>query len=185
MRRLFIGLSVPNPVADHLMMLQAGLPGARWRPRENFHLTLRFIGEVDPHAHRDIASNLNMIRADGFELEIAGCGQFGDRRPRAVWAGVRANPALAHLQSKIEIAVQRAGFAPEQRRFTPHVTLAYLRGARAEQVAAFVANCSGFQAAPFIVDAFHLYESRMGGESSHYEILADYPLAALNPSNSP
>src|SRR6185295_8481192 len=127
MIRLFVALSLPDAVADPLVMLQTGVPGARWSARKQLHLTLRFIGEVDERVAADIDDALSLISAPGFTLELAGVGEFGGKHPRALWAGVRPNDALKHLQRKIETALLRIDLPAEERKFTPHVTLAYLR----------------------------------------------------------
>ena len=176
MIRLFVALSIPDDVRARLILLQSGLRGARWRPPENFHLTLSFIGEVDEPLMADLALALNAIDAPGFALTLAGCGQFGDKRPRAVWAGVRASEPLLHLQQKVERAAIEAGLEPDARKFTPHVTLAYFSGAKAGDVAGFTAQHSLFEAPAFPVDAFHLYSSRLGHGGGVYRIEQSFAL---------
>ena len=129
MMRLFVALSLPEGVAAGLLALQGGVPGARWSTREQLHLTLRFIGEVDGRGAAAIDDALASIRAPRFTLQLKGVGEFGGKNPRALWAGVRDESPVLHLQRKIESAVQRAGIQPEERKFSPHVTLARLRGA--------------------------------------------------------
>lgn len=177
MHRLFVSLALPELAADALSQLQCGLPGARWRPEENFHLTLHFVGETDRRGLDDIHSALAAIVAPAFSLTLSGCKFFGDRKPRALWAGVATSPELAHLQSKVATALQRAGHPGEVRKFVPHVTLAGLEGVSRDAAEAFSASHSLFSFGPFPVDDFHLYESLRGGEGAHYEILATYPLS--------
>lgn len=178
MPRLFVALSVPETVSDALCRLQNGLEGARWRPAENFHLTLTFIGETDRHGMTDAIEALSGIEAPGFQLRLSGLGSFGERKPRAVWAGAEHSSALLHLQSKVETALRRKGFELERRKFTPHVTLAYLKGARRNDVAAYCAVNGFFSTALFEVDEFHLYSSQLGNNASHYEIEASYSLSS-------
>ncbi len=178
MARLFVALSIPDTVGDALSTLQNGVDGARWRPLENFHITLAFIGEADRHQFNDAIDALSQIDAPAFDLALAGAGAFGERKPRAVWAGVKSEPGLVHLQSKVETSLRRAGFALETRKFTPHVTLAYLKGARRDDVLQYCAANELFSAAPFYVQEFHLYSSRLGGGASHYEIEASYSLSS-------
>lgn len=177
MHRLFVALSLPEVVADAMTQLQSGLRGARWLPDDNFHMTLAFIGEVDRHGFDEIASALGAIDPPSFSLRLKGCGFFGDKKPRAVWVGAENNPALLHLQSKVEVALIRAGFAIEKRKFRPHVTLGYLSGVTADSVAAYTASHGLFSVGPFPVGEFHLFESHLGSEGAHYEIAQSYPLS--------
>jgi len=178
MARLFVALSIPDAVREALSTLQNGVDGARWRPLENFHITLAFIGEADRHQFNDAIDALSQIEAPAFDLALAGAGAFGERKPRALWAGVKNEPGLAHLQHKVETGLRRAGFELEARKFTPHVTLAYLKAARRDDVLRYCAANELFSAAPFCVREFHLYSSRLGGGASHYEIEASYSLSS-------
>src|ERR1700685_3846481 len=99
--RLFVALSIPDTVASGLLLLQGGIPGARWQTREQLHLTLRFIGEVDGRDAIAIHDTLSGIAAPAFTLELHGTGEFGGKHPHALWAGVRPSEALLHLQRKV------------------------------------------------------------------------------------
>ena len=178
MPRLFVALSVPETVAMSLASLQNGVDGAKWRPIENFHITLAFIGETDRHGMNAAADAMAGVDAPDFELKLSGVDFFGERKPRALWVGASPAQGVAHLQSKVESALRRAGFDLERRRFIPHVTLAYLKGARRDAVAAYCAANGLYSSETFHVDAFHLYSSRLGGEASHYEIEASYSLSS-------
>ncbi len=98
--RLFVALALPDDVRVRLAGLRGGLKGARWVAPENFHLSLRFIGEVAGGEDRDIAHALNTISSPAFDLSLSGLGAF-DRRGRvhAVWAGVEKSDALARLRA--------------------------------------------------------------------------------------
>ena len=178
MTRLFVALEIPEHVGEALASLQNGVEGARWRPVENFHLTLAFIGDVDRHGFSEAGAALSAIDATEFELALSGIGMFGERKPRALWAGVASSPELLHLQTKIDVALRRSGFELENRKFTPHVTLAYLRGTRRDVAKAYCAVNGMFSSEAFPVQAFHLYSSTLGGEGSHYEIEATYALSS-------
>src|SRR5664279_2338417 len=127
MIRLFTAVEIPDAVQLRLSLLQGGIPRARWMPRENLHLTLRFIGEVDHTVARDIDDVLAEIRAPAFTLVLKGVGEFGRKEGRALWAGVSNGDALQYLAAKIESALQRMGLPAETRKYSPHVTLARLK----------------------------------------------------------
>lgn len=178
--RLFVGIPLPDDVRQHLAGICAGLPGARWVSPENLHVTLRFIGEIEAGEAEDVDAELAAIRAPGFEARIAGVGFFDrGRRVHAVWAGVEAGPALAHLHGKVESAVVRAGFEPERRKFKPHITLARLRGTPVSRVGEFIQTREGLRSEPFVADSFVLFRSHLGNGGANYEALADYPLDAI------
>jgi len=168
MIRLFVALEIPEGVKQGLALLGVGVPGARWMIEDQLHLTLRFIGEVDENVANDIDDTLVGVRAPGFALVLAGVGEFGGKYPRALWAGVRANEALIHLQKKIETALQRIGLPAEERKFTPHVTLARMKVAPHEKVAQFLTHHALYASGAFPVDHFVLFSSHTGAHGSIY-----------------
>ena len=174
--RLFAALVLPDDVAAALSLIQAGVPGARWSTRDQLHLTLRFIGEVDGRVARAVDDALAMVRAPSFRLTLKSVGQFGGKTPNAIWAGVETNPALRHLQRKIESALQRAGLPAETRKFTPHVTLARLRGTPSAKVIAYLTDHALFATRPFEVGGFILYSSVTTPNGSLYRAERAYPL---------
>src|ERR1700683_4020926 len=97
MPRLFTGLEIPSDVAQSLAMMRGGLPGARWIDPENYHLTLRFIGDIDDALARDIAGLLGRVQRPALELRLDGLSAFGGRKPRALVATVAAVPSLMEL----------------------------------------------------------------------------------------
>lgn len=178
MQRLFVGIALPDPIIQHLGMLAGGVPGARWQRPDQFHLTLRFIGDVDGAAADDARVALSQITAPPLELQLDGVGHFGEgRRIRALWLGVAPNPALVALQAKVERALVEAGFAPESRKFKPHVTVARMRHANHDRVAQFLASHGLFRSEPWHVGAFHLYSSQLSPNGSLYQIEDSYDLA--------
>lgn len=179
MIRLFVAFDLPADLRLRLTGLRGQVPGARWVPAENMHLTLRFVGEVTESVAEDVHDALARVAGDPFEIQLSGVGQFDSRgQVRALWAGVARNEVLTQFQTRIEAACQRAGLAPESRRFHPHVTLARCRDTRLARVAPFVAAHAGFQAAPFQVDSFVLYSSALGRSGPSYISEVVYPLGA-------
>lgn len=175
--RLFVGLDLPWETRQHLALLCGGVPGARWVPVENFHLTLRFIGEVPAHRAEEIDQALAALRGKGFGLVLTGVGTFAKAgQVTALWVGVERNPALEVLQAKIETALQRVGCEPERRRFAPHVLLARLRDPAPAKVVAFVQGHNLFRTEPIPVRHFVLFSSRLGKEASVYIPEVEYAL---------
>jgi 2'-5' RNA ligase len=174
--RLFLAVPVPESIADRLLALEADVPGAAWRSAEQYHLTLRFIGDVDEATARDIDTELGRIIASPFEIALSGVGSFGGKEPSALWAGVSAPPDLARLVTACETAVRNAGLPPESRKYKPHVTLAYLNGTLDHEVARFLSDAAEFRTASFPVDHFCMYASRATKAGSHYTEEAVYPL---------
>lgn len=175
--RLFVALDLPASLRERLSWMARGLPGARWVPPENYHVTLRFIGEVPGYQAGEIDEALAGIRAPGFTLRLAGVGVFHKgAKASALWAGVERSPALDHLQTKVETALQRIGLEPERRRFAPHVTLARVDGAAEAKLAAWVQANNLFRADPVPVEHFTLFSSRLGKEQAAYTPEVEYPL---------
>ena len=159
-------------------MLRGGLPGARWIDPENYHVTLRFIGDVDDNLAHEVDSVLSRIHRRGFELCVEGLASFGGRRPRALVAAVPALAALLDLQAEQERLMQRLGLEPEGRKFTPHVTLARLRDSSSHEVADYLSTRGPVFGSSFRVSRFVLFSSRSSVGGGPYVIEADYPLAA-------
>ena len=178
MYRLFAALPVPEELWDGLAALQGGLPGASWRPEENFHITLRFFGELTHAEARDLDELLAEIRCPPFEAAMEGVGWFGRREPTTVWARVRESDELRGLSARCERAARRLGLEPDRRPFTPHVTLAYLHNASIEDTRKWVEKHHAYRSGTFTADRFHLYSShtRKTGGPSRYEAEADYVL---------
>jgi 2'-5' RNA ligase len=174
--RLFVALPVPDRAAQSLMLIQGGVPGARWQTREQLHLTLRFIGEVDGRDARMLDDALAAIRAPAFTLQFHGVGQFGGRQVHTLWTGGRRNPMLEHLQRKVDNAIRRAGQPQDAHKFTPHVTLARLKNPQPGKVLEWLTHHALYTSIEFPVEAFSLYSSKLTGNGSIYRVEQDYPL---------
>jgi 2'-5' RNA ligase len=179
MLRLFVALAFPEDVAARLDGLTGGVPGADWVESDNFHLTLRFVGETPEDKAEDLAYALMDVRAKPFDIELAGVGHFSTgEEVRALWAGVRKSPALEALRHKIEDSCRRQGFGNEERKFHPHVTLARLKDAPLAKVQDFLAHNALFKAGPIRIDRFALYSSLRRAGGSVYTQEAEFFLRA-------
>ncbi len=178
MPRLFTGLEVPQALRESLSLLRGGLPGARWIDPENYHLTLRFIGDVDDETAREIGWQLGKIRCKDFELRLDGLLSFGGRKPRAIVAAAAPSQSVMELQAEHERLMQRVGLEPEGRKYTPHVTLARLRNSSSFEVAEYLSARAAFRSQPFTVSQFVLFSARASVGGGPYIVEAAYPLAA-------
>ena len=176
MQRLFVAIRPPKTVRDLLLATMGGIGGARWQSDDQLHLTIRFIGEVDRHAARDIHAALGAVRHPRFQLAISGLGAFERRgTPNAVWAGVAPHEPLKALHRSVTQALVRVGIPPEQRSYHPHITLARLNRS-SRTLGGFVEQSGGLTSPPFEVDRFILFESRLTPEGPVYSPLEHYVL---------
>jgi len=176
MPRLFSGIEIPVETRERLAVLRGGLDGARWVDPQNYHITLRFIGDVDGSTAERYAEALADIVAPPFSLILDGLGSFGRGRPRAVWAGVASCDELNALNRSHEKAAIRAALEAETRNFHPHVTLARMRGAKASDVASYLSYNGAFLSAAFPVTRFVLFSSRESKGGGPYVVERAYPL---------
>lgn len=181
MPRLFIAIELPDPVKDQVLALQTQIPGAVWVRRHALHLTLRFLGDqVEQARVEPITAALAAVRARPFTLALRQTGRFPpgtNRPPRVLWVGISPQPALPALHRQIEQALAEVGFPPEERDFSPHITLARLKPPQgADAAAAFLNRSSHFQGDSFTVDQFHLISSVLSPQGPSYQYMASFPL---------
>jgi 2'-5' RNA ligase len=176
MPRLFTGLELPAAVVRQLALMRGGVVGARWLEPEDYHITLRFIGDIDAGAARDIDETLSDIRQPEAPIRFEGLSWFGGDKPRAIVAKVKPEPALMDLQAEQERRLRRIGVEPETRKYTPHVTLARLRGAGQAAIASYLATRGALVADAFTPERFVLYSAREGSGGGPYVVEAGYPL---------
>jgi 2'-5' RNA ligase len=177
MPRLFTAIELPAEVTADLSALRGGLPGARWIDPQNYHLTLRFIGDVDGPTANEVMHVLHRVERPSFDVRLSGLDQFGGRKPRSVFAVATGDP-LVELQAEHERLLRRIGLEPESRKYTPHVTLARLKDASTREVADYLASRGAFRSAPFRVPRFVVYSSRASVGGGPYVLEAAYSLAA-------
>lgn len=177
MPRLFTALEIPRDAALSLSLLRGGLPGARWIDVENYHLTLRFIGDIEGHIADEIVSEFDRIERQQFSLSLSGVGAFGSKKPHSIYAGVAPSPELNALQAEIERICQRLGVPADPRKFVPHVTLARLKNPRDGDVAHYLSSRGNFSTPPFPVSRFVLMSSRDSVGGGPYIIEEAWPLS--------
>lgn len=178
MYRLFVAIDFPDEIRGQLADLCLGLPGARWVPEEQLHLTLRFIGEVDGDVFRNIREALRAVRVEPFSLTLRGLGCFPPRgRPKVLWVGVDRSEPLVQLRNRVESTLVRLGLESEGRKFSPHITLARFReDVHLHRLGNYLAGNNLFATPPVTVAAFALYSSFLTGKGAIHQLEATYPL---------
>jgi 2'-5' RNA ligase len=176
MPRLFTALEVPADIGAQLAFLRGGLPGARWIDAENYHVTLRFLGDVDERTATEAAQLLDGISREPIQVSIAELDAFGGDRPRSLIAKVRPSAELLDLQAEHERNIRRVGLPPESRKYTPHVTLARLRDVTPRAVADWLATRGGAPRLDFEARRFVLLSSRASTGGGPYVLEESFPL---------
>lgn len=179
MPRLFIGLELPRALAQDLSALRGPLAGARWLDSDDYHLTLRFIGDVDLAVADDIHSVLDGIRRPPFTVSLAELAPFGGAKPRALVVTAKPCRPLVELQGEQERLLRRTGLPADTRKFTPHVTVARLRQTSPLAVADYLSLRGGPIGRSFSVDRFALFSARDSVGGGPYVVEATYPLQAI------
>ncbi|HYP62816.1 MAG TPA: RNA 2',3'-cyclic phosphodiesterase [Acidocella sp.] len=175
--RLFVALDLPWEIKEELSDLSCPIPGARWVPTDNFHLTLRFIGEANRLQAEEIDCALAALRGRSFSFSLSGLGWFEKYgRVNTLYVGVERNEDLARLQGKVETALLRAGVQPERRKFTPHVTLARMDQPVTPELTRFVQANNLYRSEPIRADNVTLFSSFLGKDQPTYTPEAEYAL---------
>ncbi|EHP94117.1 RNA 2',3'-cyclic phosphodiesterase [Methylorubrum extorquens] len=179
MPRLFTGIEIPPDITERLSFFRGGLPGARWIEPSDYHVTLRFLGEIDDMIAADVDAGLREARVRApLTVTLDGLASFGGDRPRALYASVVPTPELVDLREEHERIARRAGAAPERRKFTPHVTLARLnRDASPEAVARRLTEAGVFPRLTFTARRAALFSARTSRGGGPYLVEAAYPFA--------
>ena len=178
--RAFFGLPVPEPqreeLAPFLNACSQVAPHFRWTPRDNLHLTIRFVGNVERELVESVAGALAHRSFAAFDVELGDVGSFGrGRAARVVWLGLRKGAEVAAaLASQVEEECLRVGLAAEPRPYTAHLTLARARprgGASLPELPALP------RVRPWRADQLVLYSSRLTRTGTVYEVLRTLELA--------
>lgn len=174
--RLFAALPIPDPARGEISRLLAGLRRAEWPVRwvhdEGLHLTLKFFGEVAPNRLEVIEEAVRAAATDTSPLPLA-LGELGafpsDQRPRVLWLGLEAPPALELMQDRLERRAEAIGFPPEGAPFHPHVTLGRVREGQRLPPGALQGVSGEYEAVSFVAAEVVLYESVLGRGGPRYE----------------
>jgi RNA 2',3'-cyclic 3'-phosphodiesterase len=190
--RAFIALLLDENLLDLILSARQELQrrirsaAVRWIPRDQIHLTLKFLGHVPVAQLPDVEAVLRPLSEaqSGLSLDLKGFGCFPDsRRPKVIWLGVGGEkPELARFQERIHNATQSFGDHLEERSFHPHLTLARVKEATpsdARQIAGALEQCGQELIAPWPADKLALMESRLTPQGPIYHRAALLSLAGI------
>lgn len=190
--RAFIAISLSDEIHRNLGQVIASLKGRlpsaplRWVPANNIHLTLKFLGDVSVSNQGILFEMLQgeAVRYPSFEISIGNLGVFPSiHRPRVVWAGVEAPQELSALHHGVEAEMSRLGYAPEDRPFSPHLTLGRVsRNAKPgdyRQISDVLSGCKvGFLGA-IRVEQVDVYRSDLHSDGAVYTKLFSAQLGQM------
>ncbi|HCU23974.1 MAG TPA: RNA 2',3'-cyclic phosphodiesterase [Deltaproteobacteria bacterium] len=177
--RSFIAIDPPAALRESLRpLLREKIPGAHWVRPEQWHLTLRFLGEVDPEGFAALRRSLQSLSQPSFKLTLKSTGVFPNlQRARVLWLGFAACSELFALQGRIEAALAALGFEAETKAFFPHLTLARLKYPARKELEIFLRTPRDWTSLDFPVEQFHLYSSRLSAAGAEHQKEASYSLA--------
>lgn len=183
--RSFVAVEVDSSVKDALLRIIDRLrrvpADVRWVARENMHLTLKFLGEIDEAQAARLRELLRVetSRFAPLELEFVGLGRFPPQgAPRVVWAGCRGDvDKLKGLAAAVERTAKETGVPPEERPFSAHLTIGRVKSPRSGR--ALADAIAGFADDPFgkqTVRSFTLYKSTLTPDGPIYEAVERFEL---------
>jgi 2'-5' RNA ligase len=183
--RLFIGIQAPEKqkrsIEKAIQELRLALPNARWVPRDNWHVTLKFLGEVTEERVSEVSEigSMSASRSPPFDSHLTEIGSFPTKtRTRVLWVGlVDPDHVMAHLAARLEKKLGKAGFRQESRDLHPHLTLARFRVP--ERIADVIGEHGpyAYDRSPFAVEEVVLFRSHIGRGGARYEALETWPLS--------
>lgn len=175
--RLFVAIELPEQLKAALAAMRHEIPGARWLPAEQLHLTLAFLGEVAQERLETLVATLSRVRQAPFELSFDRLGCFPHHRnPRVLWIGFEQQPALLQLAEQINRAVTLCGISLEERPFNAHITLARLKQPAGGEVAQFLATPPNRELPHLAVREFVLFQSLLSPKGAFHKPLQQFDL---------
>ena len=182
---IHISMVASRALADVIERLRTAIPrGVRWVDPEGVHLTLKFLGNIDPGLTDQVLVGVQRSGqcSTPFQLHLAGLGMFpNDRRPRVLWAGVSGDlDALGELNERVEAAMSDLGFPKERRPFSPHLTIGRVRegfsSGQGPGIAEYVSAALIEPTEPWWVESLHLVRSNLTPRGADYTSLGSVAL---------
>ncbi|MBI2816776.1 MAG: RNA 2',3'-cyclic phosphodiesterase [Acidobacteria bacterium] len=182
--RTFIAIDIPEKIRASIGELMATLKPAatniRWSRPEGLHITLKFLGELQPARIEQVKQSLSQIHlAASFQVAIQGAGFFpNERSPRVMWLGIAAGAELAELASRVEESLMPLGFEKENRPYSPHLTMGRINPpGKIFTVQELLRRREPLAFGSFTATEFFLYESKPSRNGSVYNKIAGFGIA--------
>lgn len=183
--RLFVAIEIPKEIREALACLleefRVIAPGVKWIRAKNLHITLKFLGETEDSKLPSIIGALAKIHiAEPVALSLCELSLFPNyKRPKILWAGIRSSLNLQELVKTLDLQLNSLGFPPEDRAFTPHITLARLeRTELPRQLASAIVEKARRKFGDFTATEFHLIESKLKSTGAEYTTLQTFSFVA-------
>ena len=176
-KRLFIALELHAGCRETLAALAEPIPGARWIPADQLHLTLAFLGNIGVETEIQLRDSMAELRVPSFSLRLRGVGAFRSRRSTVLWAGVEdAHDGLMTLHGEVRRALAMAHIELKSAPFHPHVTIARLKGSPAHRIHSFVKANASREFGTVAIEDFTLFSSVLGAVGAAYHAEERYAL---------
>ena len=188
--RVFIAIQISADASQALAELKERLAetvprGVRWVDPKGIHLTLKFLGDIDPSLAGRVVEAMGQPgqASSPFNLQLSGVVMFpNERQPRILWAGVGGDvDALLALQEQVEQAISPLGFPREKRPFNPHLTIGRVRDGVSQgerrRIGQALSGASLQPAQPWTVECIHLIQSNLTPQGAVYASLGESALA--------
>ena len=178
MLRLFVAIDLPDSIKERIVELCSyGLPGVKWVERDQFHLSLRFIGEVEENLSGKIETVLSKIKGKSTSITLKGAGTYPRKKaPRVILLGVEKNEELHLLKKKVDFQLNQIGVFKETRKFSPHVTLGRVKSNKIKRIGDYLVHYDMFRTEPFEVTEFVLFSSTLTPNGAIYKKEVVYQL---------
>ena len=177
--RCFVAVDLPEEMREKVGPLQSKIAteGLRLVRPDLVHVTIKFLGDVPAEKVERVKKALAAVRAAPFTARLVGLGAFPGRSVRVVWLGLEGD--FSQLSAEVEAATESLGFPPEERGFTPHVTIGRVgrpNAGTSRELLAKIGLQSAVDLGSFTVEEFYLKKSTLTPGGPIYEDLAEFPL---------
>jgi 2'-5' RNA ligase len=175
--RLFIAVTPPAEIRDLVVKTYSEIERARWVRKEQLHVTLRFLGELEEEAAATVRAALRAITSPALSLAIKQAGTFG-RPARVLWCGLDPKEPISALAAEIDRVVVQAGLTEADKPFAPHLTVARFKNSPPVMIRAWLERHREFETPAFPVEEFTLYQSKLSASGAEHSPLEIYRLGA-------